>query len=193
MPQENVEVSAPPLEPYIDYATRYAKRKASQLAGHFGFSKSDRADIVQELLLDLVRRWPKYDPKRGEPEVFIRRVLWARVSTLIKQKLALKRQFDYEAATLDEEADEEVTTNFRTGLPRRIDQEHADLASDVTTVLAQMTAEERDLCERLQSQTLSEIARELGIPRSTLADRVQKLRSHFEDAGLQHYLTPEFR
>lgn len=193
MPHEQVESTVESLDPYIDYATRYAKRKASQLAGHFGFSKSDRADIVQELLFDLMRRWPKYDPTRGEPHVFIRRVLWARVSTLIKQKRALKRQFDYEAATLDEEAEEEVTTSFRTGLPQRIDQEYADLATDVATVLAKLTAEERELCERLQSQTLSEIARELGVPRSTLADRVEKLRSRFEDAGLQHYLQPEFR
>ena len=181
------------LQQYLDYATSYAKRKANQLVDHFGFNKSDRADIVQELLLDLVRRWPHFDPTRGKPQVFIRRVLWARVSTLIKQKRALKRQFDYESATLDEEADNEVTNSFRTGLPERIDQEYSDLASDVATVLAELSSEDRELCERLQSQPLAEIARELGIPRSTLADRLQKLRSQFEQAGLQHYLQPEFR
>jgi RNA polymerase sigma-70 factor (ECF subfamily) len=180
------------LEKYLDYATRYAKRKANQLVDHFGFSKSDRADIVQELMLDLVRRWSKFDPSRGKPQVFIRRVLWARVSTLIKEKRALKRQFDFESAPLTE-ADNEVTTSFRSGLPERIDQEYADLAFDVATVLAELSDEDRDLCERLQSQPLAEIARELGIARSTLADRVQKLRCRFEQAGLQHYFQPEFR
>ena len=115
------------------------------------------------------------------------------MSQTIKQKRALKRQFDYESATLDEEADNEVTNSFRTGLPERIDQEYSDLASDVATVIAELSSEDRELCERLQSQPLTEIARELGIARSTLADRLQKLRSQFEQAGLQHYLQPEFR
>jgi len=182
-----------PLDEHLDFATRYAKRKASQLAGHFGYSKSDRADIVQELLLDLVRRWPNYDPQRGEPEVFIRRVIWARVATLIKDKRASKRQFDYEAGPIDEDVEDEVTTNFRTGLPQRTPQEYVDLASDIATVLERLPEEQRDLCERLQSQSLGEISRELGIPRSTLADRVKKLRGAVEDAGLHDYLQPEFR
>ena len=193
MPREAAAPPVPTLDPHIAFATDYAKRKAKQLTGFFGFNKSDRADIVQDLLLDLVRRWPKFDPARGEPEVFIRRVLWARVATLIREKRAQKRQFEYEAEPISEEVEEEVSVNFRTGLPLRIDQEYSDLASDVATVLAKLLPEDRDLCMRLQSQSLSEIASELGVPRSTLADRLQSLRSCFEDAGLQHYLAPEFR
>jgi RNA polymerase sigma-70 factor (ECF subfamily) len=177
----------------MDFATRYARRKANQLVGHFGYRKSDRADIAQELLLDLVRRWPNYDPQRGEPQVFIRRVIWARVSTLIEEKRALKRQFDYQAGSINDGAADEVTTNFRTGLPRRIEQECVDLASDVAAVLDQLPDDLRELCERLQTQSLSQISRELEIPRSTLDDRLKKLRRTFEDAGLRDYLQPEFR
>jgi hypothetical protein len=55
-------------------------------------------------------------------------------------------------------------------LPQRTPQEYVDLASDIATVLERLPEAQRDLCERLQAQSLSAIARELGIPRSTLAE-----------------------
>ena len=38
------------------YATWYAKKKARELVGHFGFTSSDQDDIEQSLLLSLMER-----------------------------------------------------------------------------------------------------------------------------------------
>jgi RNA polymerase sigma-70 factor (ECF subfamily) len=46
----------------------------------------------------------------------------------------------------------------------------------------------RDLCERLRDDTMAEIAREMGVPRTTLYDRLSKLRDAFREAGLEDYL-----
>jgi hypothetical protein len=40
----------------------------------------------------------------------------------------------------------------------------------------------------LKSCSLSEIARDLGVPRTTLQRKVQRLRQCFENAGLKNYL-----
>ena len=46
----------------------------------------------------------------------------------------------------------------------------------------------RDLCERLKHHSITEVAQQLGIPRTTLHDAIGRLRQHFEDAGLRDYL-----
>ncbi|MCX7428988.1 MAG: hypothetical protein NTW96_25600 [Planctomycetia bacterium] len=46
----------------------------------------------------------------------------------------------------------------------------------------------RDLAERLKSQTISKIARDIGVPRTTLNESVRRLRQRFENGGLKDYL-----
>ena len=48
-----------------EYAVRIIKHKARQLVGRAGFTESDREDLEQEMMLDLLRRLPKFDPKRA--------------------------------------------------------------------------------------------------------------------------------
>jgi transposase-like protein len=40
----------------------------------------------------------------------------------------------------------------------------------------------------LKSHSIAEIARDLGVPRTTLNDTVRRLRQRFEQAGLRAYL-----
>lgn len=56
-----------PHEHGDDYATWLIQQKADQLIGRYGFTKSDREDIEQELTLALLERWDQYDPVRGNP------------------------------------------------------------------------------------------------------------------------------
>jgi RNA polymerase sigma-70 factor (ECF subfamily) len=58
----------------------------------------------------------------------------------------------------------------------------------VVAVVARLRPELRELCERLRHMTLTEIARETGIPRGTLYERRSELQRIFEDAGLRDYL-----
>ena len=44
------------------YAAGLIRFKARQLVGQAGFTASDRNDLEQDLILDLLRRLPKYDP-----------------------------------------------------------------------------------------------------------------------------------
>ena len=50
-----------------EYAVRIIKYKARQLVGRVGFTESDREDLEQEMILDLLQRLPKYDPARAQP------------------------------------------------------------------------------------------------------------------------------
>ena len=46
----------------------------------------------------------------------------------------------------------------------------------------------RELCERLKHDSISQVARDMGIARTTLNAWLSKLRSRFEECGLRDYL-----
>ncbi len=48
------------------YAIRLIKYKARTLVGKAGFTASDREDLEQELILDLLHRLPRYDRNRAQ-------------------------------------------------------------------------------------------------------------------------------
>ena len=55
-------------------------------------------------------------------------------------------------------------------------------------VLERLPPELRDLCQRLATETVTEISRSTGVPRGTLYESIKRLRQIFKDAGLKDYL-----
>ena len=183
------------------YAAGLIKYKARKLVGKAGFTASDREDIEQELRLDLLRRLPKYNPKRAQRNTFIARVVEHRLATLIEAQKAGIRDYRRCRCSLNEcfeDADgrsvERVDTFdqedylLRTGAQSRPSEELNRLAIDVAAVLETLPPELRELCRRLKAETVTEISRDTGIPRGTIYESIKKLREIFKDAGLRNYL-----
>lgn len=188
-----------------EYAVKLIKRKARQLAGRVGFVQSDRQDLEQEMALDLLLRLPRYDPDLAKRETFITRLIDHKIATLVEAQKAGVRDFRKRAGSLDERppgddgerVDEPPLLRGKDYVRRAVaearrEEEQRDLRADFKKVLSGLPAggrvDLRFLCERLQSASISEIARETGVPRSTLYEAVQKLRDLFERAGLGVYL-----
>jgi RNA polymerase sigma-70 factor, ECF subfamily len=166
--------------------------------GKLGLNKTDLDDMVQDIWLDLVQRLPGFDPRRSQHRTFLSRLVDHKVSNILRDRRAKRRDSrrchslnippmvggdrDYAALLVDD------VHSGRTGCFRRPDVEPADLAADIANIMAKMPAELRDLCRRLQSQSLTAIAREVGIPRTTLQESIKKIRRYFEDAGMRDYL-----
>ena len=58
-----------------EYATTLMRVKARQLAGNYGFTRSDREDIEQDLILHLIQQMRHFDPKRGGETTFVSRLV----------------------------------------------------------------------------------------------------------------------
>ena len=183
------------------YAAGLIRFKARRLVGQAGFTASDREDIEQELILDLLRRLPKYNPKRAQLNTFIARVVEHRLASLIEAQKAGIRDYRRCRCSLNEcfeDADgrsvERVDTFdqedylLRTGAQSRPSEELNRLAIDVAAVLETLPPELRELCRRLKAETVTEISRDTGVPRGTIYESIKKLREIFEDAGLRDYL-----
>ncbi len=184
------------------YAVEIIRFKARQLVGQAGFTVADRDDLEQELILDLLRRLPKYDPSRAKLNTFIARVVEHKIATLIEKQTAHKRDYRRCPCSLNERFEEEEEGRsveraetldqedylLRIGVEPRAAEELRALALDVAAVVENLPLELHELCRRLGQETVSEISRDTGVPRATLYQSVKKLREIFEDAGLKDYL-----
>ena len=183
------------------YAVGLIKYKARQLIRQVGFTTSDRDDLEQELILDLLRRRPKYNPKRAQFNTFIARVVEHRVASLIEAQKAGIRDYrrcpfslndrfeDAEGRSVERmETIDQEDYLLRTGAQSRPSDELSALALDVAAVLEALPPELRELCRRLKAESVTEISRDTGVPRGTIYESIKKLREIFEDAGLKDYL-----
>ncbi len=147
------------------FAARAVRQKAKQLAGRSGFSFSEQEDIEQELRLHLLRRLSSFDPEIAHWNVFVRTLVERHTATLIAERRTKIRTTD---GALDLAESRES---------------HVDQVLDTDAILAQLPREARKLCERLKRDSVSEVARQMGVPRSTLRDGIAQLREHFQTRG----------
>ena len=177
------------------YATQLIQYKARHLIGSYGFTASDREDIEQELILDLLQRLPKYNPDRAKRTTFIARIIDNQIASMIKYRTAQKRDYHLCRCSLndcrndeDDESVELLDTIDQDDYFRRIGRERlstidqSDIAIDVQRILAGLSPELRDLCEHLmKDKTIRDIAKSTGIPRWKIYELINKLRVLFQD------------
>ncbi|WFS60866.1 sigma-70 family RNA polymerase sigma factor [Pseudodesulfovibrio thermohalotolerans] len=184
-----------------DYAVQLIKYKARQLVGRVGFTESDREDLEQEMVLDLLRRLPKFDPKRAGRNTFIARIVEHKVATIIEAQKAGMRDYRLCSCSLNDRLEDEEGRSIermetidqedylrRTGKLSRPMSELRHLSIDLRSAVQTLPPELRELCKRLQTESVTEISRDTGIPRGTIYESIKKLRAIFEDAGLKDYL-----
>lgn len=184
-----------------DYAVRIIRYKARQLVGRVGFIESDRQDLEQEMVFDLLRRLPKFKPERAQRNTFIARVVEHKVATIIEAQKAGMRDYRLCSCSLNDRFENEEggsveridTINQddylqRTGKLSRPISDLRGLSIDVRSAVEKLPPELRELCKRLQVESVTEISRDTGIPRGTIYESIKKLRTLFEDAGLKDYL-----
>ena len=183
------------------YAEKLIRKIAYQLARRPEFRHEDQADLRQELRLDLLRRLPSYRPERARLTTFIDRVVRHRAASLLESRRAAKRGNGRRHVSLHAEiADGEggatelqdtITQDHYLMWTRgtvRPEQDRLELAIDLERVVALLEAEDRVVCLLLVEMSISDVARTLGAPRSTLYGTIHRLRRAFEQVGLRGYL-----
>lgn len=162
------------------YALGIIRFKARQLVGKSGFDHGDKADIEQDLTLDLVRRMPRFDGAKAGQRTFVDRVVNHGVATLLEAQRAGVRDYRRRAGSLDDPA-------FRWNEPSIDGEEQLGRRVDVARALQRLPREDQMLLERLVTQSDSEIARATGMPRSRISELRAHIRRRFERAGLRDY------
>ena len=180
------------------FAAHLIRQKAKQLIRRPEFTKSDQPDLEQELSLRVIEAFPKFDPEVAHWNAFVTTVVERDVASILEFETAEKRcrEEGIESLnTLVTDSDGNLVQRAQTIGPDDRDRLTCEETPDATQIsdlrldLEQvcLSPELRAVCEGLKTQTVSELARELGIPRQTLVDRARKLRAIFAEHGLQEY------
>ncbi len=183
-------------EPFDDLAMKFIKERVKQMIAKEGFKASDREDLVQDFALHLLECLKRLKTPIRDRQGFFRRLIACHAITLMRRREREKCDHWRECSLSEQVADEdglpaemaqmilEADGRAHRGITPRDRVEVRVRADDVATVLTKLPPDLRDLCERLKRHSVAEVARQLDMPRQTLQDAIQRLRSQFEDTGL---------
>ncbi|MCC6425615.1 MAG: hypothetical protein IT435_02220 [Phycisphaerales bacterium] len=154
-----------PLDPSIVcFARHLARVKSLQLARVL--PGSDALDLEQDLLLEVFSGWSRFDVRRGRAEAFVEHLVAQRCWKLRRCPKYRVSQGASSCSTTDD------------ATPRASDAVcETERREAVRTAIARMPAQYRDACQALcDTDTVSDAARRLAIPRSTLDSIIAKVR-----------------
>jgi RNA polymerase sigma-70 factor (ECF subfamily) len=189
------------IDAILQYALKRTHFKARQMVGIAGLTEGDLHNVRQELLADLIHRLPHYDGSRAGLKTFVSRIIDNCRARIIERREAPSRSYHREQGSLDNWTHDEDGLWVRVGemltedeavaplgIFRRSAEEQSDLAHDTAAILARLPEELRELAVRLQTQSVAEIAREMGLSRTTVYQWIERLRTVFFEAGMKNYL-----
>jgi len=175
--------------------------KAVQLCKQEGFRADEWPDLQQELVVHVLEQLPKYDPRRGKREHFLASIISHKATDMTRIRRAKQRGHQVEVVSLHEPVatagDEQVliedlavddALQVQRGLNGRVTEEQIHCRVDVLRVEATLTVRQQKICRRLRFASITEVAAELRMPRSTLYEELARIRQAFKRAGLDEYL-----
>jgi RNA polymerase sigma-70 factor, ECF subfamily len=177
------------------YAKSLIRFKARQLTRNAGYARSDREDLEQELVLQLLSKAHLYDASRASADTFADRVITSAIAMILRDRRRQKRAAGLTAKSLERtRAGQEhgsvalrdviVGEDLRRRGALGDDATGRDAFCDVNDVLASLPAEVQGVCRRLADGNAASMAREMGISRRQLRNVVGMIRRRFEAAGL---------
>lgn len=171
-----------------EYANDLIRIKAHRLIGKAGFTWSDCDDIEQELMLDLLVRLKRYDPRKSKKSTFSARIVDHCIATLIEKRNAACRDYRLCRDSLDapeQDDEDEVPRIERLADPKATTSDDIVLVIDIRIALEALPDDLRELWDLLLlDSNISRTARKLGIPRTTLYGHLERLRKALREAGL---------
>lgn len=185
----------------IDSFTRgYVRKAARQLVLKYGARLGERDEIEQRLYLKLAGRLHKADPDSAVWKAFVAKTVGRHIASIIRDAKAEKRDHRRTCSihvvigSEDGKRIELADTIREDEIPsrryrhRRTAQELEEMRIDVADCIGALGNElRRELCERLKHDSISRVARDMGIARSTLNTWLRALRRRFEKRGLRDY------
>ena len=185
---------------FPDWVGQFIRDKARHLAWRHRQQRHDQEDIEQDLWERLLKRIDKFDPSLGRYKDFVILRVNDGVVSFLEKLYAQKRDYHCEGPSLNQmlsakngtrtERSDLTPENACHRLCRHAAvhaERQRDLVTDVRDLLGQLSPADRELCELLSKYSRAETARKSGLPRSTLYERINRLRQVFEDAGLAEY------
>lgn len=150
------------------FARRAAQVRAAAAVMTGIIPQADREDFEQEGLAACWRALPRFDPSRASLRTFCERIVAARLATLVRSALRVPPSEPLEVVG---------------EIPVRSGFSDVEFLASLESVLARLRPADRRLVLLLLDHTPAEAGRILGVSRSTVHDRIVRLRPLLGAAG----------
>ena len=158
-----------------EYASKLIKHKAGRLVGRFGFTRPDRADIEQDLILHLFQKMPHFNSNRGSQNTFVSRIIKRKVVSIIRHRRALRRDY-CRITAIDDAAGGEEHAAIAALV---VGESPHDLAIDLAGAIQTFDSDSQRFCKMLMTSSVADAARRLGLTRGAARGRVAILRKGY--------------
>ena len=165
----------------IDEQTVQIVRKTVVRATNRGHAhSSEQDDLVQQILIVLMRRSKSFDSERGSWSTFVRIVAERELRVINRRRRpSTSRNIDCGAELVEDVHASESTTVESSG----------ELKEAIQAKVGQLPIELRKLCESfLKTPDLRTVSAQESLSRSTIYRRFASMRSTFRESSLNEYL-----
>jgi RNA polymerase sigma-70 factor (ECF subfamily) len=166
-------------------AMRQASIRASLLVRTAGFPPDELQDLQQELLLDCVRRAPKFDPARGGWGGFVRGVMCNHSAVLVMRRCRRTLELCSEDLPTSEEADEAESLDALDSRTALTIEAATLLTIDVRRVVKTLPEQLQSLAAMLSEMPIHRVCQRTRKSRSRIYQMIRQLRGAFVGAGYQ--------
>jgi len=182
----------------VEAARKDAACTANRIAGAFGYSREDREDLEQTLILAVLEKAGAFDPARGGIKTFVGTVVRGELLHALRRRRADK-WIRAIPCLHDDAFDGEEIVPYHETLDRAVCMDCmrreetdpfliADLCHDVAVALKLLTPRQRDISRLLMKTDKATAAHRLGISRQTLYREIKAIREVMAESGLDAYM-----
>jgi RNA polymerase sigma factor (sigma-70 family) len=171
-----------------EYTETTIHHHVSRLIGRHGFTENDRDDLKQELAQQALICHQSFNEAAGKWSTYLTRCLERRSVDLIRRQRRQCRDAFKDRAIVfdsDEESGQQADTLIDPQAGSAIN--HADLKTDIATVMQKLSAIQQDICRLLPHHSAYAVSRMLGISKRKVYQAIEDIRRVFRQAGLDGY------
>jgi RNA polymerase sigma-70 factor (ECF subfamily) len=159
---------------HLEILQREAERGAARLIRQCRLQPHEFEDRCQDILVELLRKFERYDSARGSVGAFAGVLVKHYVSKEIRR---LRRRYQEVSITSLEVAENEQQSELVGTEPS------PELSVAMLLALARLRPGQRQLCNQLVIATVAEIARDASLSTATIYRNIQKLRQTLSEAS----------
>jgi RNA polymerase sigma-70 factor (ECF subfamily) len=165
------------------YVVNQASCRASLLVATAGFPRDEWEDLRQQIILDCLRRMPKFDASRGERAGFVRGVMRNEAAVLVRRRWRTASREIRAAELTGLSGESSEVEAFETTL-RHDPTRSFDISIDVRRILDQLPRRHRDVAYLVAELPVSDVCLAIGRSRSCVYEILRQIRGALIDAGI---------
>jgi RNA polymerase sigma-70 factor (ECF subfamily) len=173
--------TAAPLMEFTPYLLSQTGLRASLLRTSFQLAADDWEDMRQEMVLDCLRRLPRFNASRGDWRGFVRGVVRNHACVLATRRTRCR---EFQSTDCEESIDVSLdeTAEARTGVVPDF-RPALEFSLDLERIIARLPEESRTVARYLAEMPISAICRRTGLSRHRVGLHIALIRAVLEAAG----------